>query len=105
MGKSIRDKTKAELLDIIKELKGELKGKNEEIKKLNAVAVNYDLTHTGLSVIRDEGEFRLVVLQFDPESGAAKVTEKRNIKPHGKSVALASRAGLEFLTEEIVRKL
>jgi hypothetical protein len=105
MGKSLRDRTKDELLSIIKDMREEIKGKDAEIKKLNAVAVNYDLTHTGLSVIRDGDDFRLVVLEFDPESGAAKVSEKRNIKPHGKSIALASRAGLEFLTEEIIRKI
>lgn len=105
MGKSLRDRTKAELLDIINEFKAEIKAKNEEIKKLSAHQVEYDLTKNAVSLIKDGDEFKVIVLKFDPESGAAKVTGTKDIKPHGKSAALAQRAATEFLIEEIVRKV
>lgn len=105
MSKSLRDRTKAELLDYIKDLRGELRGKNEEIKKLSAHHVEYDLTKNAVSLIKEGDEFKVVVVKFDPESGAAKVEGTKDVKPHGKSAALAQRAATEFLIEEIVRKV
>lgn len=107
MGKSMRDKTKAELIEIIQELKGELKGKSEEIKKLSAHHVKYDLTKTAVSAIKDKdsGEYKVVIVKFDPESGAAKMEELRNVKPHGRALHLAENNCIKVLIEEIFNKI
>jgi hypothetical protein len=105
MGKSMRDRTKAELIEIIKDLKEELKGKNEEIKKLSAHTVKYDLTNTAVSAIRESGEYKVVIVKYDPESGAAKMEEIRSVKPHGRAMHLAENNCIKVLIEEIFNKL
>lgn len=107
MGKSMRDRTKAELIEIIKELKGELKGKNEEIKQLSAHSVKYDLTNLAVSAIKDKdsGHYKLVTVKYDPESGAAKLDEIRDVRPHGRAMHLAEQNCIKVLIEEIFNKL
>ena len=107
MGKSMRDRTKAELIEIIRELKGELKGKNEQIKQLSAHQVKYDLTNKAVSAIKDKdsGEFKVVIVNYDPESGAAKVEEIREVKPHGRGMHLAENNCIKVLFEEIFSKI
>jgi hypothetical protein len=97
------NKTKAQLLDIVKELKKKIK-QLEKVEKKDQ-AEEKDLTETAFSVTKlGDRDFRLVEVAFDPDSGKAAVKELEKLEihePHMYSFEVKRRV-LQYITEKVL---
>lgn len=96
------DKTKAELLETIKELRTKLKEMKVVEQVLTATAKELPLL--GLGVHKDkDGKFLLVHIKYDIEKNAAVIDRLESLDTH--DFAIAAYKARQELAERILRKV
>ena len=91
--------THSEKDDLISKLKEELRDLKEKAKV--AIGIEKEMKSKAMSIIKVEGEYHLVELKFDFESGIAKVVKSSKL---GNAWHVMAYRAKEFLIREIVDK-
>lgn len=107
--KKLRDEFKAFKKES-KDLQDELLDKILDLQKETAVLSGQEidlekLPHNAISVVKIEGEFKLVKLRFSLDTGEASVVELVDAGKNNKNYDIASQEAKKYLILEIMKKL
>ena len=94
-------KTKDEVHEENKLLKEKLKELTDKLKK---TIIGEELDKIGMSMILDDGIYKLVKIAFNSETNEARVLDISEIQGNSKDRAMALYRAKEFLVNEVFQK-